>query len=156
MTGMAIATQEAVFRKLDASLVLDNFLARHENFDRAGIYDFVPSSAQSGNNHLFPMVTIGEDQPAELDTDDSVGGDIVVSIHIWSRSPSWFECKRIADAVRDVLQRQTLDVPDHHFIGMDWTDDDYIRDPDGITLQVISRYRLQIERIGLPGPGMLL
>ena len=147
MTGTAVAIQKAVFTALNDSSALASELADHVEFNRAGIYDFMPSSAKSGNNNLFPMITIGEDQPAELDTDDSLGADTVVPIHIWSRSPSWLEAKTISDVVRDVLRRATLSVEDHHFIGMDWTDDDYIRDPDGITLQIVSRYRMQVESV---------
>lgn len=146
--GIAVATQKAVFSALDASTDLDSLLARHEEFNRAAIYGYMPQSASSGDNGLFPMVTIGEDMPTQWATDTAVGSDTTVMIHIWSRARGWNETKEIADTIRSVLDRQTLSPPDHEFIGMDWQNDEYLRDPDGITLHCAMEFRMFIDESG--------
>lgn len=146
--GIAVSTQKAVFSALDASSALTALLADHETFDRSGIYDFVPSAAQSGDNTLYPFITIGEDNPQEWGTDTASGAEVTVIVHIWSRSPGWNEAKQIADAVRDALHRQELTTPDKEFIDCEWENDENIRDPDGLTLHVAQQFRLTLDQQG--------
>ena len=146
MTGFAVSIQTAVFNALDGSAELTALLANHEEFSRSGIYGFVPASAQSGNNSLFPLLTIGEDSPNDWSTDTASGTEASVMVHVWSRSPGWSECKKVADAVRDTLHRAELVTPDKAFIGMEWESDEYVRDPDGITLHCAMQFRMIVDQ----------
>lgn len=146
--GISTSVQKAIFTALNGSSALTSLLAGHREFSRSAIYDFVPSSAQSGNNSLFPMVTIGEDSPREWGTDTSSGAEVTVVIHIWSRATSWIEAKTIADTIRSALHRQELNTPDHEFIDCEWENDEYIRDPDGHTLHCAMQFRLTLDELG--------
>ena len=148
MTGIATAVQTAVFNALNGSTELTGLLASHNRFSRSAIYDRMPQPADSGNNGLFPMLTIGEDNPLDWSTDTASGADVAVNIHIWSRNPGWSEAKEIAGAVYKALHRQELTVPDHELIDCHFESEEMIRDPDGITLHIAAQYRMTIDEAG--------
>lgn len=148
MTGIPESVQDAVFNALNDSAELDGLLAPHNQFSRSAIYDRMPQAADSGNNNLFPMLTIGEDRVNDWSTDTATGGDVAVMVHIWSRSPGWREAKRIAAAVKSALHRQQLVTPDQEFIGCDFESEEMIRDPDGITLHIAAQYRMIVDEEG--------
>lgn len=148
MTGLSTAVQTAVFTALDGSAALTSLLAPHNRFARSAIYDRMPQPKDSGDNTLFPLITIGEDTVSDWSTDTASGADASVRVNIWSRAPSFQEAKAISEAVYDALHRQELSPPGHEFIGMDFLQDEMIRDPDGITLHIAADYRMIIDEAG--------
>ena len=148
MSQFALSAQQVVFMMLNNSQELDGLLAPHSQFQRSGIYDFVPQFADSGDNDHFPLITIGEDSLDEWSTDTSTGADATVDIHIWSRSKGWSEAKQIAKAVFGILNRSEPSATDAEVIGFDWESDECIRDSDGLTLHMVTSYRVLMDQEG--------
>lgn len=145
MSGLSLAVQSAVFNALDGSAPLSNLLAPHNVFPRSAIYDRMPQPVDSGNNDLFPLITIGEDGLEDWSTDTSSGGDVVVNVHIWSRSPGWAEAKGVSGAVYDALHRNNLSTPGFDFVHCEFDGERMLRDDDGITLHIHCEYRMRLE-----------
>jgi hypothetical protein len=107
-----------------------------------GIYDDVPDNAR------YPYVAIG--QVTETDkpnTQLTVGRELTLTFHIWSRAKGFYECDQIAGRIITILE-------DEELIGMpswDWTMTYYemyqtMRDPDGLTRHGILRFRVRVSR----------
>jgi len=144
----ANAIQIAVFNALDGSSELDSLLASHVTESRSAIYGVKPQPADTGDNSLFPYVTIGEDNVNDWSTDTASGAQALVNVHVWSRANGWRESKQISGAVYNTLHRAELTVPDHEFINSEWQQDQNIRDADGQTLHIVTSYQITIDEPG--------
>jgi hypothetical protein len=150
---MMLALQQAIYEKLSQDASVDSLLARYhlpgDGFQAyPAIYDRVPQPADTGDNDLFPMITIGEDTASDWSTDTAVGGEITAVVHVWSRRTGWAQAKSIEAAVRAVLNRSELELQGHEFIGMDWETSTPIRDSDGITLHIAIQFRALVDEEG--------
>jgi hypothetical protein len=66
------ASQEIVFDALNGQIT-------------AGVYDDVPYLPEGMPRQNFPYVVIGDDTTTAWDTDDTLGKEITITVHIWSR-----------------------------------------------------------------------
>lgn len=121
------ALHKAVFDKLTADLATP-------------VYDHVPPNAS------FPYVVIGEDTHVPFDTDDSLGSESTITIHVWSRYRGKKEAKQIQGEVYDALTRQELTVEDHDLVTIEFEYSDVVLDPDGQTRHGVQRFRAVVER----------
>ena len=90
MADPSLALQFAIVKALKAD---DGFIALDVT-----IYDFVPAEAS------FPYVVVGEMQVVGDDIECAEISKVMSRIHVWSRSGSWEEAKKIAGAVRSALR----------------------------------------------------
>lgn len=124
--SFAAAIQEAVFDCLsNAGLT---------------VYDNVPEDA------AFPYVVIGEDTHAPFDTDDSLGAESTVTIHVWSRYRGKKEAKELQATIYNALTRAELSIDSHDLITIEFEYSDVLLDPDGITRHGVQRFRCLTER----------
>ena len=137
--------QQGIYTALINSAPLDALLARHHAIDRAAIYDYVPQPGTSGDDDLYPMVTIGEDNLNDWSTDTESGADASAMVHVWSRSGGWSQPKQVSAAVYDALHRQELTIPDAYLVTCEFEMAENMRDPDGLTLHVAMRFRILVD-----------
>lgn len=131
--SIELAIQSAVFTKLNANLTVP-------------VYDNAPQVVDAAEG--FPYVTIGEDTINEWDTDDTIGGNVTVTIHTWSRYPGRKETKEIQSEVDAALNRATdLTYAGYHFLGCDHISSDSFLDADGLTRHGVQSFRIYIERV---------
>lgn len=150
MAGLANSVQVAIYSKLSNDAALVALLA-----DRVGapglpgIYDDVTQASDTGDASVFPYIVIGGDTVRDWSTDTASGGDVDVTIDVWSRYDGKKETKQIQEAIYNALHRQSLTVPGHEFIGCDFTQEQpVLMDPDGHTYHGVSEFRVFIDEIG--------
>lgn len=129
-----IALQTAIFTKLNTDLV-------------PPVYDHVPQAADPSDDTAFPYVTIGDDDYNAWDTDDSVGYEVLIDVHVWSRKRGKKETKEIQQAIYNSLNRAELTVTGYDFISIDFTFADSALDPDGITRHGVIRFRCLLDEV---------
>lgn len=106
------------------------------------IYDDVPD-----NQNTFPFVTIGEDTLTQWDTDQKLGYEVSLVIHVWSRYRGRKETKEIQAAIYDALHNAPLSVTGYDNFLMQEREAESFLDPDGKTRHGIQTYHALIERI---------
>ncbi len=148
--GMANAVQLAIYNRLAASTGIKRLLAdRLHAPGLPAIYDDVTQAGDSADDSVFPYIVIGGDSVRDWSTDSSSGGDIEVTIDVWSRYDGKREAKRIQAAIRSALHRAELSVPDHEFVGCDFDQEQPVTlDPDGHTYHGVSSFRVLVDEAG--------
>ena len=92
--------QTAIYSALSAPLAADGF----------GLYDEVPDLPVGMPASDFPFVQIGDVTVSPFDNDDTVGHEIDVLFHIWSRYRGKKELHQGYDLIFDALNRVTFDL----------------------------------------------
>lgn len=128
--------QVALFNKLNVSSI-NNLVD--------GVYDHVPQESDAGDDSKFPYITIGEARANEFDTDDKLGFDATVVIHVWSRQRGRKQVKLIQDQVYEVLHRANLTIIGYHFLSMDQEFAESFVDNDGLTRHGVQQFRVLFE-----------
>lgn len=103
------------------------------------IFDDVPQGAP------MPYVVIGEDDSEPWDTDDSLGLDTDITIHVWSEYSGRKEVKDIMGQIYAALNRHELAVDGMHTVDCIFEYQDSFLDPDGVTRHGVIRFRLTTE-----------
>lgn len=124
--------QQIVFTALDGNL-------------SCSVYDDVTVLPDGQPVNGFPYVVIGHDTHRPFDTDDTVGTNSTVTLHVWSRAPGFKECKGIMGEIYALLNRATLTKAGYRVVDCLWEYSDTSTDPDGETRHGVTRYRLTIE-----------
>jgi len=135
------ALQQAIHSRFAGYADLTALLASDPRFSQPAIYDHVPQNA------AFPYVVIGETTAAPFDTDTSTGGDYTATIHCWSQYRGRKEVKEIQAELYNALHRHDLVVSGNHTVTCEWEYAETVLDPDGLTRQGISRFRVVLEQI---------
>lgn len=120
------AIQKAVYERLTDQL-------------NVPVYDDVPQ------NTKLPYVTIGEDDSEAWDTDDSLGLDTDITIHVWSEYAGRKEAKELMGQIYNALNRHELVVDGMHTVDCIFEYQDIFLDPDGVTRHGVIRFRLTTE-----------
>jgi hypothetical protein len=100
-----------------------------------GVYDEVIE----GNS--YPFITLGEETAIDYSTNNLVGAETTINIHIWSRYKGSKQTKEIMDKVHDLLHDVSLTVSGVNLINLRFEYSDIMRDPDGITRHGVMRFR---------------
>lgn len=108
--------------------------------DMPTVYDDVPVDA------AFPYVVIGEDTHIPFDTDDSLGSESTVTLHVWSRYRGKKEAKEIQALIYDAMTRHPLVLDAHDLITIEFEYSEVVLDPDGITRHGVQRFRAITEQ----------
>lgn len=123
---MPWALQQAVFTRLSDALTVD-------------VYDHAPQDV------AFPYVTIGEDTAIPFDTDNSIGAESTITIHVWSRYRGRKECKQIQREIYNALHRYELPVTGAHLVTVEFETGRTFLDADGLTTHGVQTFRIITE-----------
>jgi hypothetical protein len=105
------------------------------------VYDEVPKDAPEH------YVVIGEDTHAPYDTDDSVGSESTITLHIWSKSHRGkMQVKATQGLIYEALNRHELVVDDYDLVTLEFEYSEAMLDPDGLTRHGVNRYRALLEQ----------
>lgn len=129
--------QKAIFSALTANA---NIMS-----EVTGVFDHVPQPLDAGDDSQFPYITIGEGVVNEFDTDDFLGFDSRVVVHVWSRQRGRKETKELQSLIYDALHRSQLTITNYHFISCDHEFSDTFVDPDGLTRHGVQSFRVLFD-----------
>jgi hypothetical protein len=121
------ALQSAIYSALDVSAITSTL--------SCGVYDEVVE----GNS--YPFITLGEETAIDYSTNNLVGAETTINVHIWSRYKGSKETKEIMDKIHDLLHDVSLTVTGVNLINLRFEYSDIMRDPDGITRHGVMRFR---------------
>ena len=119
--------QSAIYTALNVSAITSTL--------SCGIYDEVIE----GNS--YPFITLGEETAIDYSTNNLVGAETTINIHIWSQYKGSKQCKEIMDKVHDLLHDISLSVSGVNLINLRFEYTDIMRDSDGITRHGVMRFR---------------
>ncbi len=125
--------QQAVYGVLIGSAWLTTLLGG------ARIYDDVPQAAP------YPHVGLGQTASSDWGTGTEDGEEHILTLHVWSQGGGRGEAQRIIAALRDVLHTASLTLTGHVLVSLRQQFSDVRRDPDGVTIHGIVRYRAVTE-----------
>ncbi len=134
MSGFGLTAQQAIFAALNGQVgarVADDPLP-------------LPTGRPDSD---FPYVVIGNDTERAWDNDGRLGADVTVTLHIWSRKPSYAEAKTIARAIYGRLHRKAIAATGAVVIDCLHEFSDFARDEDGKTRHGVVRYRLTMQEL---------
>lgn len=126
--------QEIVFTALSAGSI------------GANVYDDVPYLPEGMPGQNFPYVVIGDDTTAPWDTDETLGKEVNITLHIWSRAAGFKETKLIMGNIYDTLNRGSLSKAGYNVVDCLCEFTETVRDPDGETRHGIMRFKLTIQK----------
>jgi len=106
------------------------------------VYDNPTQVADPDNNDAFPFVTVGDATLSEWGDDCKAGFDAQVIIHTWSRAHHTLETKAVQGDIYTGLHRVDLMVGGTPVVLCEEQSRDALRDPDGVTVHGVSRYRV--------------
>ena len=121
------ALQSSIYTALNVSAITTTLAC--------GVYDEVVE----GNS--YPFITLGEETAIDYSTNNLVGAETTINIHIWSRYKGSKQSKQIMDKVHDLLHDVSLTVSGVNLINLRFEYSDIMRDPDGITRHGVMRFR---------------
>jgi Protein of unknown function (DUF3168) len=105
------------------------------------IYDDVPQVAP------YPHVSLGQTSSLDWGTGTEDGEEHILTLHVWSQSGGRGEAQRIMGAIRDALHTASFAVAGHTLVSLRQQFSDVRRDPDGVTIHGIVRYRAVTEPV---------
>ena len=121
------ALQSSIYTALNVSAITTTLAC--------GVYDEVVE----GNS--YPFIRLGEETAIDYSTNNLVGAETTINIHIWSRYKGSKQTKQIMDKVHDLLHDVSLTVSGVNLINLRFEYSDIMRDPDGITRHGVMRFR---------------
>jgi hypothetical protein len=121
------ALQSSIYTALNVSAITTTLAC--------GVYDEVVE----GNS--YPFITLGEETAIDYSTNNLVGAETTINIHVWSRYKGSKQTKQILDKIHDLLHDVSLTVSGVNLINLRFEYSDIMRDPDGITRHGVMRFR---------------
>lgn len=117
------------------------------------VYDHVPQVS------AFPYIVIGDDTSIAFDTDESVGSESTLTIHVWSQYRGKMQVKEILQEIYDKLNRADIAVSGCHLVECVAEFQETYLESDGLTRHGVIRFRLIVEDINatlMTESGLLL
>lgn len=133
--SVEIETQSAIFSRLSSYAPLSGI----------SVVDHVPQPPDTGSQP-FPYIVIGDDSFGAWDTDDSVGMDGEVVIHVWSRERGKKQVKTIQGHIYAALHRHELSISGQLLVTAEFVSSESFLDPDGLTRHGVSRFRVLVDQ----------
>ena len=135
MSGFFLPVQKAVYDRLVAQV------------NSATTYDDVPQLPDGQPSADFPYIVIGDDYGESWDTDDTLGNEVEITLHVWSRYPGKKEAKEIMQDIYTALNRQqaNLSAAGYRFVDCLHSFSDIFDEDDGKTRHGLCRYIILVE-----------
>jgi hypothetical protein len=105
------------------------------------VYDNVPQKSS------YPYVVIGDDTSIPYDTDNSVGSESTLTIHVWSQYRGKMQVKEILQEIYDTLNRADIAVADCHLVECFAEFQETFLESDGLTRHGVIRFRITVEAV---------
>lgn len=129
MKDSQIAVQTSVLTTLTGDTALMALIT--------GVFDIVPSS------QAVPFVSIGDFSSSDNSTNGVDGMEHTVTLHIWDEGGSRLRLKQIMSRLIELLHDSDLTLSDgHNLVNLRFEFSETFRDPDGVTLHGVQRYRV--------------
>lgn len=125
----------------DPSLALQVAIFEHLTIQLAPVSVF----NKAPQNQAQPYVLVGDDLHLPWDTDDSVGAESVLTLHIWSVQRGSKEVKTIQGQIYEALHRHELIVDGFSTITLEFESAEILEDPDGVSTHGVSKFRTLLE-----------
>lgn len=97
---------------------------------------------------LYPWITIFGIESNQFDNDATLGFDGTITVHSWDDSRDMAKINSIKKAIYDILHNNALTVTDYCNIEYCQEFTTTLRDPDGITLHGVQRFRFILQNEG--------
>lgn len=127
------AAQEIVFGILNGNLT------------GCTVFDTAPFLPEGAPATTFPYCVIGDDTLAAWETDDTVGAEITITLHFWSRARGYKQVKALMDQAYSLLNRASVVKSGYNVVDCLVEFGEAMADPDGVTKHGVQRYRLTIQ-----------
>lgn len=127
--------QQTIYDRLTGDATLNGMVT--------GIYDFVPEPAP------YPYVTLGEVTVIPSNVHGRFGREVVVTLHIWTRSRGHAEGLAIEDRITQLLDHQPLTLDGHHTVSVRYEFSQTLIDPvepSGQVRHIPLRFRITTEQ----------
>jgi hypothetical protein len=111
------------------------------------VSDTVLQGDDSGNDALFPYVTLGEDAHTDISTDIELMDQVSITIHVWSRLAGRQQTKQIQGLIYDSLNRANLVQSGYKLININRVNSESQLDSDGFTRHGIQTFNLIIQEL---------
>lgn len=105
----------------------------------ASVYDYVPVKED------FPYIVIADGTENPENTFNKKGKEVTFRIHIWSRYNGFRECYKIEEEIKKELDFTDISINDYDLIYIKQEDSNSIKDPDGVTRQLVLNYRIIVR-----------
>jgi hypothetical protein len=105
------------------------------------VYDHVPQVS------AYPYIVIGDDTSIPFDTDESVGSESTLTIHVWSQYRGRLESKELLQEIYDKLNRADIAISGCHLVECVGEFQETYVESDGLTRHGVIRFRLIVEDI---------
>ena len=125
--------QKAIFQLLISDTTLMNLVD--------GVYDRVTEGA------AYPYVTVGEAVSREWSTKTTNGQQILLTLHIFSRSGGRKQTAEIMDRIYALLHQGTLSLEGHTLVAMRFEFGDITLEQDQLTYHGAIRFRAFTEEL---------
>jgi len=130
--------QHAVYTALSESGALTALLGGSR------IYDVVPHAA------AYPFITMGQTSSTDWGTGIEDGEEHIMTLHVWSSYGGRSEAQVIMGSIRDTLHTARLSLSGHNLINLRQQFSDIRREPDGVTIHGLLRYRATTQPVVAP------
>lgn len=135
MASAAWALQQALHQELTSDAALVALLGGPH------VWDHVPRWAS------YPFVSIGITSERDWSTGSDVGGEHIVTLHVWSKAAGRHETDAITAAVRSVLHDAPLDLPGYRLVNLRHELTDARREADNEHYHGVVRLRAVTESL---------
>lgn len=123
--------QKAIYQTLAADTHLMTTIA--------GVYDRVPEGS------MFPYITIGEASCRDWSSKTSTGVQIVVTLHVFSRTGGHKQTVEIMERIHTLLHEGSMSLDGHVLVMMRFEFSNVLTQNDGMTYQGVIRLRALTE-----------
>lgn len=144
-----LAIQEALYRTLRADANLAALLAvdvYEGSPTGSAVYDHVEQVPASEDDSKFPYVVVGDDTAAEFDTDDVLGQETTVTLHIWDRYRGRKRVKQIGVVIYALLHTFLIPVVGQNTVYCYWEFSGSVPDSDPMTQHQVMRFRIVTQQ----------
>jgi hypothetical protein len=128
-----LAVQKAIFARLT------------ESSDIPDVYDNVPQK-DGRITATWPFVVVGEDTSIAWDTDDSVGAEVTVTVHAWTRYGGRAAAKVLQGRIYDLIHRHDFQLDGYAAVTVDFEYSEVLEEGDQVTFHGVQRFRVLLER----------
>ncbi|MGB1215974.1 MAG: DUF3168 domain-containing protein [Pikeienuella sp.] len=126
---------------------LAGFTALTSQLGTTGVKSKVPQPSKAEAVAAFPYVTFEFPSIVPFDTDDNDGGNAVLRVHVWARSPSDLVWRGVLDSVYDALHKYQIPIGGANTVDCLFQVSNVMDDPDGITTHAWSDFRITYDSI---------